>query len=233
MDLDVTIDPRFCGPAGSGNGGWTCGLLGTKLGGAVEVTLRKPPPLGRRLRLTGEGDELRLLDGDELLAEARRVRLDLEVPPAPSFARAVALSSYYVGHRVHHFPTCFTCGPARAEGDGLRIFAGRERPEDPVAAPWIPAASLADPSGRITPEVHWAALDCPGYFGVAAPDHPPALLGRMTGEVPGCVSAGERCVVVGWSLGREGRKLHAGTALYGEDGRLVGRARQVWITVAP
>jgi hypothetical protein len=238
MDLDVTIDPRFCGPPTSGNGGWTCGLLGTKLGGTVEVTLRKPPPLGRPLRLTGQGqgqdnDELRLLDGEELLAEARRVHLDLEVPPAPSFNRAVALSSYYVGHRVHYYPTCFTCGPARAAGDGLRIFAGRERPEDPVAGAWVPAASLADATGRVSPEVHWAALDCPGYFGAAAPDHPPALLGRMTAQVSRSVSVGEHCVVVGWSLGRQGRKLHAGTALYGEDGRLIGRARQVWITVAP
>jgi hypothetical protein len=234
MDLDVTIDTRFCGPPTSGNGGWTCGLLGSTLGGTVEVTLRKPPPLGRPLRLTRTGDdELRLLDGETLLAEARRVRLDLDVPAPPSFSRAVSLSSYYVGHQVHSFPTCFTCGPGRAEGDGLRIFAGREHPEDPVAAPWIPATSVADASGRVSPEVHWAALDCPGYFGVAAPDHPTALLGRMTADIAGRVSAGERCVVVGWSLGREGRKLHAGTALFGEDGRLVGRARQVWITVGP
>jgi hypothetical protein len=233
MDLDVTIDPRFCGPASSGNGGWTCGLLGSKLGGTVEVTLRKPPPVGRPLRLLGQGDdELRLLDGDELIAEARRTSLDLDLPAPPSFNRAVTLSSYYVGHRVHYFPTCFTCGPGRAQGDGLRIFAGRERAEDPVAGPWIPAASVADASGRVNPEVYWAALDCPGYWGVAAPDHPTALLGRMTADIPRRLSAGERCVVVGWSLGREGRKLHAGTALYGEDGRLIGRARQIWITVA-
>jgi hypothetical protein len=231
MDEEVIIDRRFCGPSTSGNGGWTSGLVGARLGGPAEVTLRKPPPLGRPLRLRGE-DPLLLLDGDEVIAEGRRVApLELEVPPAPSFERAVALARLYVGHQRHAFPSCFTCGPERREGDGLRLCPGRERPEDPVVAPWVPSPSLAD-GGVVTAEVHWAALDCPGYFGVAAPDHPTALLGRMTADVPGRVAVGERCVVLGWGLGRQGRKLFAGTALLGEDGRLVGRARQVWITIA-
>jgi hypothetical protein len=37
-------------------------------------------------------------------------------------------------------------------------------------------------------------------------------------------------VVTAWSLGEEGRKLYAGTALHGEDGRLLGAARATWIT---
>jgi hypothetical protein len=41
--------------------------------------------------------------------------------------------------------------------------------------------------------------------------------------------AGERCVVVGWPLGDEGRKAFAGTALFGEGGRLLGVARATWI----
>jgi len=45
-------------------------------------------------------------------------------------------------------------------------------------------------------------------------------------EVP---DVGERCVVTGWPLGEEGRKLYAGTALYGEDGRLLACARATWI----
>jgi hypothetical protein len=40
---------------------------------------------------------------------------------------------------------------------------------------------------------------------------------------------GERCVSVGWSLGSDGRKLFAGTALLGEDGRPCAVARQVWV----
>jgi len=38
-------------------------------------------------------------------------------------------------------------------------------------------------------------------------------------------------VVVGWGLGRSGRKFHAGTALFDADGRLRGRSLQTWITI--
>jgi hypothetical protein len=36
-------------------------------------------------------------------------------------------------------------------------------------------------------------------------------------------------VVVGWPAGEDGRKLYAGTALYGERGEMLALARQVWI----
>jgi hypothetical protein len=187
------------------------------------VTLRRPTPLSRPLQLQGEGDRVVLLDGGDLLAEARPAALDLPVPSPPSYEQARALSALYVGHRAHYFPGCFTCGPGRAPGDGLRIFAGRERPEDPVAAPFVP--------DRVDQEILWAAMDCPGYFAGAPPDFPTALLGRMTAELTGPVAVGERCVVLGWALGTEGRKIFAGTALFGADGRLVGRARQTWIRI--
>jgi hypothetical protein len=229
---EIVIDPRFCGPPGTGNGGYSSGLLGARLAGAgpVEVTLKLPPPLGKPLRLE-QGEGLTLLDGGEVVAVARPAPLALDIPDAPTFVQAEALSAHYVGLHQHFFPTCFVCGPQRAPGDGLRIFAGREQPDRPVAAPWIPDASVAGPDGRVLPEVVWASLDCPGYFGAAPPEHPPAMLGRMTGQVEATVRAGERCVVIGWRLGLEGRKIHAATALFGEDGRLCGRARQVWITV--
>jgi hypothetical protein len=77
----------------------------------------------------------------------------------------------------------------------------------------------------------WAALDCAGYFAVAGPDYPVALLGRMTAELYGNVSAHDRVVVMGYGFGREGRKLFAGTALFGANGELKARARQVWIAL--
>jgi hypothetical protein len=55
------------------------------------------------------------------------------------------------------------------------------------------------------------------------------LLGRMAADVRELPRVGERCVVVARPDGEEGRKLFAATALYGEDGRLLGRARQTWI----
>jgi hypothetical protein len=44
--------------------------------------------------------------------------------------------------------------------------------------------------------------------------------------------AGERCVVIGWSLGDEGRKHYAGTALFTGDGELLARAKSTWIAPA-
>jgi hypothetical protein len=227
----VIIDRRFCGPPDSGNGGYSAGLLAAALGGAVEVTLRRPPPLARELTLSAERDGATLRDEELLIAEARVAPLALTPPPAPSFEKARELSASYVGHTEHHFPGCFVCGTARAVGDGLRIFPGRAAPEQPVAAPWVPDASLVDGSGHVPIAVAWAALDCVGYFAVAAPDYPVALLGRMTAELSGELPLGERCVVLGWSLGREGRKLHAGTALYDSSGRVRGIARQTWLSI--
>lgn len=233
----IRIASRYCGPPDSGNGGYSAGLLAGQLGGAgaapIEVTLRRPPPLERELSVRAAPNRLELMDGELLVAEARLAELELPLPAAPSFDQASELSRHYVGHHKHHFPTCFVCGPARASGDGLRIFPGSAQAGEAVAAPWLPDASLADEQGRIQSEVMWAALDCVGYFASAAPDYPVALLGRLTAELTGSVQANERCVVLGWALGRERRKLHAGTAVFGADGRCRGRARQTWILLEP
>ena len=61
------------------------------------------------------------------------------------------------------------------------------------------------------------------------PDRGETLLGRFAARIDELPDVGERCVVVGWPLGEEGRKLYAGTALYGEDGRPLARARATWI----
>ena len=103
-------------------------MLAKALGGAVEVTLRRPPPLEQPLSLVVDQARAELRDGGELVAEARRTPLELEVPSAPSFARAAELSQHYVGHAKHHFPGCFVCGPARAAGDGECRLPGRRSP---------------------------------------------------------------------------------------------------------
>jgi hypothetical protein len=226
---EIRIVSRYCGPPQSGNGGYSSGLVAGLVGSSVEVTLRRPPPLEVALLAEVTAGRAELKADGELVAEARAAELSLELPRAPSFAEALEATRRYVGHRRHHFPGCFVCGPERAEGDGLRIFPGEIAP-GVVAAPWVPDASVGD-SGVVRPEVLWAALDCVGYFAVAAPDYPVALLGRMTAEISGSVAVGESCVVLGFSIERSGRKLHAGTAVLGADGTVRGRARQIWITL--
>lgn len=227
----MRIAARYCGPPDSANGGYCAGLVAKQLSGSVEVTLRKPPPLERELQLHVQPGRATLMADVDLIAEAREAPLELELPAVPSFRQAELASGHYVGHRAHLFPTCFVCGPARAVGDGLRIFPGSIESSAMLSAPWVPDASLLDNLERVKHEIVWAALDCVGYFAVGAPDYPLALLGRMTAELVQPITVEERCVVLGWALGRAGRKLHAGTAIFGADGALKARARQTWISL--
>jgi hypothetical protein len=65
MTPSIVIGRRFRGPAGSGNGGSTCGLVAGLLNAdTVEVTLRLPPPLDVPLRVERADDSVRVLDGD-------------------------------------------------------------------------------------------------------------------------------------------------------------------------
>lgn len=230
--MTVTIDPRYCGPPTSGNGGYSCGLLAQHLHGAVQVTLKSPPPLGVPLQVLVEAAGARLMHGEQVVAEAIAAELDQQLPEPPAFDEAAAAAQRYAGLHGHDYPTCFACGPARNAHDGLCIFTGTWR-HGIVAAPWIPDATLADARELMPVPVLWAAIDCAGYWAAVgnAEPRPTMLLGRMTARFDGSVRVGERCVVIGWPLEIEGRKHHAGTALFGEDGRCVGQSRQTWIAL--
>src|SRR3546814_6879537 len=71
MSDTITIEGRFCGPPGMGNGGYVCGKLAAYVDGPAEVTLRRPTPLDRPLAVVREAGLARLMDGDAVLAEAR------------------------------------------------------------------------------------------------------------------------------------------------------------------
>jgi hypothetical protein len=218
----VTIDPRFNGPPGSANGGYTCGVLARVLDAPAEVTLRRPPPLERPLEVVREDGAVRLLDGEALVAEAVETNVHL-APPAPvDVAGAEQAAARYPGFERHAFPTCFVCGPDRAEGDGLRIFAGPVEGREVFAAPWVAPDD-------VRPELVWAALDCPGAIAVGFPDRGETLLGRFAVRVDRVPAPGDRCVVVSWPLGEDGRKLYAGTALFSQEGEPLALARATWI----
>jgi hypothetical protein len=217
--MELVIDRKFRGPAESANGGYTCGLLASFLHGPAEVTLRLPPPLERPLEVATEG-AIELRDGDAVVAEAAPAELELEMPPPISFEEAVA-AELPDGDRESVFPECFVCGWARE--DGLRIYAGPVGGSELVAATWIPTEDV------IAPEFVWSALDCPGAYAVHFGQRGDPVLGRLTGRVEHLPHPGEPCVVIGWPLGEDGRKLYAGTAAFGQDGRALGVARATWI----
>jgi hypothetical protein len=217
--MEVVIDRKFRGPTESANGGYTCGLLASFVHGPAEVTLRLPPPLERPLEVVTDG-AVELRAGAEVVAALSPAEVELELPEPVSFeeAEAAALPD---GDRESAFPECFVCGWARE--DGLRIYAGPVPGRDLVAATWIPKADVS------SPEFVWAALDCPGAYAVQSGARGDPVLGRLAARVQHLPHPGERCVVVGWPLGEDGRKLYAGTVLFGEDGRLLGSARATWM----
>jgi hypothetical protein len=238
---ELRVPARFCGPPGLANGGFASGSLAGLVGGAAEVTLRRPVPLDRPVPVHRDGGGILVVeDGEVLLAEARPAKVGLAPPLAvpaaltPEAAEAAAGRSRYYDDPV--FPGCFGCGPARRPGDGLRIFPGRTAGRALWAAPWTPATTVAGADGRVRPEVVWAALDCPSGIAAAEAADLPAdtavVLGRMAATVGGLPWPGDRCRVVAWPLAVDGRKLRAGSALLGPDGEVLAAARTVWITVA-
>lgn len=239
----VTIARRFNGPPDSANGGYTCGLLAELLegGGAggvdpamrgqcAEVSLRRPPPLARPLAVEHGDRGVALLDGGERVAEAFPTTLALEVPPAVSAAAAREATERNPFLEDHPFPTCFVCGPGRPQRDGLAIFCGPTGEGDLHAASWTPDPGLAGEDGSVRPEFVWASLDCPTAVPVANPgSDPPIVLGRMAARLLAPVRGGEEHVVTAWPIAFEGRKRHAGSALFTAAGELRACARALWV----
>jgi hypothetical protein len=221
MDESVTIARRFRGPLTTANGGYTAGLLGARLGRAAEVTLRLPPPLERPLTVRRDADRLRLFDGELLVAEAEPGDPSLEAPAPPSPVEARTASEGVGAFGPPQFAECFVCG-VRHDGTGLDIHPGAVPGRAGlVATTWV--------ARDVSPEVVWASIDCPGAYAVGETGRGEPVLGRMTARVERLPDEGEACVVVGWPLGEDGRKLYAGTALYGRDGDVLAVARQVWV----
>jgi hypothetical protein len=215
--VEIVIDRRFRGPDDSANGGYACGLIARAVRGPAVVTLRSPPPLDVPLRI----EDGRVWDGETLVAEVAAAQVDLEPVAAPSWEAAVAAR---VTDPDSLFPNCFVCGWARGD-DALHIHPGPIG-DGIVAAPWVPHEDT------VGEEFVWAALDCPGAYATGVLGRGTVVLGRLAAWIERVPSAGERCVAVGWDLGGEGRKHHAGTALYAGS-ELLGLAQAVWIEPQP
>lgn len=232
----IVVDPRYCGPDDSGNGGYVCGLVATSAGGgaggvAMTVTLRVPPPLATALDVDSHDGHATLRQGTTVIAEAAPADIDVEpVRPVPA-PRAEAAETDYPGLDSHPFPRCFVCGTDREPGDGLRLRPGRLADgTGRTACTWTPDATLAGASGAVPAALVWAALDCPGGWS-AEVEGRPMVLGRMTARVAAVPAVGETCVVMGRLLGGEGRKTWTASTVYGGDGRELGRAHATWIGV--
>ena len=230
MTQTIYIARGFQGPPDTGHGGYLSGLMSQFLDGAVEVTIRRPPPLERTLRMERREGRIAVFDREMLVAEAAETDLDTDIPPMVTFEEAEQASKSYLGFGRSIFPGCLVCGPEPGEDEGLRLFTGPVPDRDLVAAPWLPKAWVADENGEVRPEFIWAALDCPGAWALHGRTVGPALiLGRLAAKCIRPVAAGRPHVVMAWPTGRDGRKGFAGSAVLSAAGELCAVARATWI----
>jgi hypothetical protein len=225
----VTFARRFRGPPDSANGGYSAGTLASFVDGPAEVTLRKAPPLERPLTVVRGATGVQLLDGDQLVADAVPTSVDTEAPVPVDLdaAKAASRSSPFRDRDRHPFPMCFACGPDRDEHDGLRLFAGRVPGTDRYATTWTPHESGT--------AFVWAALDCPSSALIYLDDErpPPHVLGRIAARIDRTPVLGTPHVIMSWLVGRDGRKMFSGSAIYDEQSRLCAVARATWIELRP
>jgi len=228
MKHKLSINPQFCGPKNSGNGGYVCGSLANYVDYTTEVTLHKPPPLNTDMEINIEEHALQLLHANQTIATVKPGAIDFEAPEAPSFDMAVEVSKSYIGFKEHPYPHCFVCGPKREAPDALCIYPGKTPDGKMIAAPWVPDELLSDNEGYVKNEFIWSALDCPGGI-ITLEQSNKILLGRMTAQIKHQISIGEKCIVIGWLKKQEGRKFFSGTAIYSEKKELCAVASAVWI----
>lgn len=249
----IRIAERFRGPPKSGNGGYVTGVVSALLtagrfdlpdDGAAEVTLRAPVPLDRDLTVQRDDAGLRVVDGAQLIAECVLTTLVVDVPTPPSWDEALLVCGsspslvrgfhpLLGAERVGFHPICFCCGAELAAEAGLHVYAAPLPARRQVAAAWTAPSAFADAAGELPPEIVCTALDCPGQFAWLAEGVRTGMLGRLSVRIVKPVRAAERCVITGFTLGHEGRKYYAGTALFDATGALCAVARAVWIGPKP
>ena len=168
MTQSLVIAPRFCGPPGTGNGGYVCGRIAAYLDGPAEITLRRPPPLAMAMTVErAEQGSVHVLHSGTVIAEGTRLpdglAMQLPDPVSVPEARAAGARCRLRAYPEEHpFPGCFVCGPDRVPGDGLHILVGPVPGRDLSADVWHPDQTLTDSDGHVRPEFLWAALDCAG-----------------------------------------------------------------------
>ena len=227
----VLIPRRFNGPPASANGGYTCGLVARYIRGPAEVSLRSPPPLDTALEIKRtEEDRVLLCHRELLVAEGGPAEPpDVEPPVRPTVAEArEALRRHPWRSARHPFSDCYVCGIGRHDGLGLH-FGDLPREPTMTAALLVADATIPHDDRGILPEIAWAALDCPSYVPALWGNDRLSLLAWMHAELREPIPLGEPIVSCGWPLESDGRKQHVASALLSADGRILARARCLWV----
>ena len=240
MAATVRFDQRFQGFHDGALGGYAAGVAARGIDGPAEANLRALPPLERDLELRDDQGKVEIRDGETLVVEAHPAPFELEVPDPPSADDAEGAAERPIHTEDRHlYPSCFTCGPDRPEGDGLRLFMGRHPEGAPtLASAWTPHPELGAGDDALPGELVWAALDCPTIWAAWATSVPAAVpsgsftvLARQRLERLAPVPAGETVTVTAWPVSRDDRKHVAGAAIHDRDGNLLARAESLLVEV--
>jgi hypothetical protein len=230
---ELVIDIRYEGIPGVSLGGYLAGIAAKELGPSAAVALIKPVPPGSEVTLERSESQVVLRFDGEIAATAAPAQLQTTAPASVAAEEAERASMRYPGFNHHFFPNCFTCGPNRLPGDGLRIFPGPVEGRSVVATRWRPPPSVWQADRTVASEFLWAALDCPAIWGQVVhgggePDDR-AVSGRLALHQHAPVRGDATSIVVGWPIERQGRKIIAGAAIFSESGQLLAEARQTMI----
>ncbi len=238
MPDTVTLAERFQGFTDGALGGYAAGVVARRIEGPAEVNLRSLPPMQRELELSAADGAFELRDGETVVLDARPAGFELKIPEPLDLDEAEVAGAHLIhAEGAHPYPACFTCGPDRVEGEGLRLFMGRPPGRDGIlGSAWAPHPDLAGPDGALGDELIWAALDCPTIWAAWSVQRPAAfptdsftVLARQRVEVLAPVLAAETVVVSAWPIERDGRKHIAGAAIHGADGELLARAESLLV----
>ena len=229
----LVIDKRYEGIPGVSLGGYVAGVAAKELGASVTVTLARVVVPGSTVTLERSESQVLVRVGDELAATAERSPFETTAPVPVSPRDAENASERYPGFDHHFFPNCFSCGPSRLVGEGLRVFPGPVDGRPLVATLWRPPPLVWQADRTVASEFLWAALDCPAIWahvvhGGSEPDDR-AVSGRLSLDQHAPVPGEGVSIVAGWPIRREGRKIIAGAGIFSETGDLLVEARQTMI----
>lgn len=229
MSASVVVPSRFNGPLQSGNGGYSSGVFAAAVEGPAEVSLRSPVPLDTELAIERDGADVRVLDAETLIAEARpAAAVEASVPATIGVEEARRAAARYSAPSEGMFSRCYVCGPARE--DCFEVFAGEVDDGSMVASPWTPADWTAAEDGFVRPEHLWAVLDCPTYWAVhIGEEMSVSFLVSQSVSIHAPVPVETEHVVIAWPLGVEGRKRRAGAALLTAGGEVLASGRALMV----
>jgi hypothetical protein len=224
-----TVDRRFQGIQGIGQGGYLAGLIASAEPGVRQVDFRNPIPLETELVHEETAVGTRVRNADTIVIETRPGNLPSRTPAFVDLDTAGRAREVGERHALERIGWCFSCG---SRPDTLRVHAGPVG-DGRFATPYLPPEWTRAADGSVAPSFVWAPLDCASGWGLTwDPPRPTAVTGFLTVELRSEVIPGTEYVIVAESdEGWRARKRWSWSAMYTPEGELVANSESLWISL--